>query len=65
MNLIAKRPGFIPAKAACAALGVSTDCLYPRAQRVRTRVVERKDQPSKLKPQERQDALDLMHSERS
>ena len=64
MNLIAKRPGFIPAKAACAALGVSTDCLYPRAQRVRTRVVERKDQPRRLKPQERQDALDLMHSER-
>jgi putative transposase len=64
MELIAARPDFISAKAACAVLQVSTDRLYLRKRRPHRRVPERRVQPRKLKPQEHEAIVELMHSPR-
>ena len=63
MNALAVRPDFVSKSAACAALGVSRSRAYPD-RRVRDRKVEPKPQPRALCEGEREQALELMHSER-
>jgi putative transposase len=64
VSAIVNRPDYIPATAACDALGVSSHRLYLRKPRPYQRVVERKPQPRKLTPEERANAFEVMHSER-
>ncbi len=66
MNALAERPDFVSRTKACAALGVPRSRLYPdRRKRDRKGVqAQPQPQPRQLSPDEREQALTLMHSER-